>query len=474
MKQYIGARYVPLIFQNPDDGTNNWKSNYAYEPLTIVSYANASYTSKKAVPANVGNPASNPDYWVAIGLYSGQTSQNTTAIAKLQYAITNNSEQTDIASQTYPENTYIWYKDNLYRTTTNIATGDTLTPGGNLEAVTILPIEDDPKKSFFRNKRVLIIGDSISDEATFPPNWVSLLRNYVPTSCEIINRSVSGASLSGVNGMANRVANFTDTDIDVVIIELGTNDCNGQVTIGTSADATVDTFMGALNSISNSVVNKWPNAQVFYIIPPKCSLTPADSIISEQYLPRCMYRCAIWLQCNRFNWNIIDAGCGLPQFDPINPTLKNLYSDGIHPNAAYAPIMMQYIVDQLNAGGTTAIGMTSTTYALADRGMLDTDNFENASGEFQFYSDGRIKIAITATAKNSGELRIVKSIPAQLQPFFPSSLTNYGAMVNGQVKPFFLLGDHMSVVANTGDNVSINYVTDLAFTRMLTSNQISR
>lgn len=70
-RQYIGARYVPKFFENPN-GTAEWLSNVIYEPLTIVTYSQNSYTSKKAVPASVGNPADNPEYWVASFNFNAQ------------------------------------------------------------------------------------------------------------------------------------------------------------------------------------------------------------------------------------------------------------------------------------------------------------------------------------------------------------------------------------------------------------------
>lgn len=65
--QYIGARYVPIVYTNPDDSSANWKANVPYEPLTIVVDNGDSYTSKKAVPDNIGEPADNPEYWVKTG-----------------------------------------------------------------------------------------------------------------------------------------------------------------------------------------------------------------------------------------------------------------------------------------------------------------------------------------------------------------------------------------------------------------------
>ena len=50
--QYIGARYVP-IFYTASDNSNDWEAGVQYEPLTIVTYLNQSYTSKKQVQASV-------------------------------------------------------------------------------------------------------------------------------------------------------------------------------------------------------------------------------------------------------------------------------------------------------------------------------------------------------------------------------------------------------------------------------------
>lgn len=69
IRQYIGARYVPKFYENPNN-TAEWLPNVIYEPLTIVTYDSNSYTSKKTVPASVGIPSNNPEYWVATGNYN--------------------------------------------------------------------------------------------------------------------------------------------------------------------------------------------------------------------------------------------------------------------------------------------------------------------------------------------------------------------------------------------------------------------
>lgn len=71
VRQYVGARYVPKFFENPN-GSAEWIKDTTYEPLTIVTYLNNSYTSKKPVPNTVGNPTDNTEYWANTGNYNAQ------------------------------------------------------------------------------------------------------------------------------------------------------------------------------------------------------------------------------------------------------------------------------------------------------------------------------------------------------------------------------------------------------------------
>lgn len=72
--QYIGARYVPKFYEN-SDMTAEWRSGVSYEPLTIVTYNGNSYTSKRPVPAEIGNPSENPIYWAQTGIYNEQVEE---------------------------------------------------------------------------------------------------------------------------------------------------------------------------------------------------------------------------------------------------------------------------------------------------------------------------------------------------------------------------------------------------------------
>lgn len=76
---YIGARYVPLIMGSYD-------ATQAYEPLSIVLYEGASYTSKQAVPAGVA--PTQAEYWALTGNYNAQVEQYRTEVNEYKQQVT--------------------------------------------------------------------------------------------------------------------------------------------------------------------------------------------------------------------------------------------------------------------------------------------------------------------------------------------------------------------------------------------------
>ena len=82
--QYIGARYVPL-FADPAE----WNSTREYEPLTVVLYQGASYTSRQAVP--IGIDISNDDFWVRTADYNAQVNQYRQEVQTFDSRITANA-----------------------------------------------------------------------------------------------------------------------------------------------------------------------------------------------------------------------------------------------------------------------------------------------------------------------------------------------------------------------------------------------
>ena len=90
VRQYIGARYVPL-FADPAE----WDNTKTYEPLTIVLHEGDSYTSRQYVP--IGIDITNTDYWALTGNYNAQVeAYRKTAQNALDKATTNETNINNI------------------------------------------------------------------------------------------------------------------------------------------------------------------------------------------------------------------------------------------------------------------------------------------------------------------------------------------------------------------------------------------
>lgn len=63
VREYVGARYIPLF-------VGDWDSTKTYEPLSVVYYQGASYTSRQYVPTGV--EITNTDYWALSADYNAQ------------------------------------------------------------------------------------------------------------------------------------------------------------------------------------------------------------------------------------------------------------------------------------------------------------------------------------------------------------------------------------------------------------------
>ena len=92
MKEYIGARYVPIIGRK-DEESVLWDDSKPYEPLTIVLYQGNSYTSRKAVPSGVS--IFNEEYWAATGNYNAQIEQYRQDIVRYRELVDDVDEKID-------------------------------------------------------------------------------------------------------------------------------------------------------------------------------------------------------------------------------------------------------------------------------------------------------------------------------------------------------------------------------------------
>lgn len=133
IRNYVGARYVPK-FADPVE----WQANTSYEAMVIVTYNNASYTSKAPVPPTVGNPAENSKYWALTGNYNAQIEEYRKATAEAQEHARDGICAVDegnntSATKNHEAHEYFWWKGKLYRAKKDINAGSLLSDGGNVE-----------------------------------------------------------------------------------------------------------------------------------------------------------------------------------------------------------------------------------------------------------------------------------------------------------------------------------------------------
>lgn len=234
IRQYIGARYVFKIYENSQDPSSaEWEPNVTFEPLTIVTYLNSTYASKKDVPGSIGNPADNPLYWVVTGAYNGQ-------IATLQ-------QQIDTINNTELPNINL-----AIQALTNTVNGNT----GDIA---------DIKKSL--KKRYLIIGDSYSQNDA----WQQYLNGIDPNL--VIDDNIITVAYGGTGFTASNDGYTFETMLSLVTTKLSSldltdDDISDIVFLGGVNDnlATSSAEQSAITSCLAAYKLRFPNATYHFVM----------------------------------------------------------------------------------------------------------------------------------------------------------------------------------------------------------------
>lgn len=367
---YIGSRYVPIF-----DG--DWSNIKSYEPLVIVSYGNNTYTSKRPVP--VGIVPTNTDYWVLTGNYNGM-------ISHLEQLISD-------------------------ETVARIAADNTLQ-----QAIDNVPTD---REQFFANKKIMIIGDSLSDPDTNAPNWVTRLKTEVESYGGTVNIDFcnDGDSFAGISD-PTRLALFDNysNEWDIIIIALGINDYQGQFTIGlyNSTTRVVNSnydSAACMNLLLSKLRARFPKALQYYCIPHRSGRAIANRKLPITYYRNAFGRIAQYYGCRIIDWSSLpmlapDAtGAGFGGYTTT--------SDPLHPTNVYSPILKEFMVEKLMSGGDNdwKDSWDSVDYPLnTEIGM---------SGSIPIYisSHGRVRLEMAATCSLSESYGyIITNFPEEIRP----------------------------------------------------------
>jgi len=234
--QYIGARYAPLFYE----GTNGaeWDQGVPYEPLTIVTYAGFSWTSKKKVPSSVGAPNLNPDYWVNTGNYNEGINELMQAVEDIREDL--ESEEAARAAEDTSIRSAFAAADTAIKSEIDGVTGNGVFAG-----------------------KIVVIGDSYAEGYNPDGNvtgWGAVLRNTSGCKGAIIKYQ-GGCGFARANNNKTFYTLLTEAiaqipaaergDYSAVIIGGGYND-NGQ----TTAD-----IRTGIHNCANYVKNNLPSAR---------------------------------------------------------------------------------------------------------------------------------------------------------------------------------------------------------------------
>lgn len=232
-RQYIGARYVPKFYVNANDGSSLWQDNVIYEPLTWVTRPNfRMYISRQTVPATIGAPEDNIDYWLEVGQFNGYIQQLSDSITTL------NNQMTEATGD---------ISDLQSAMTTAQTTLQQL-----VEDVDAIP----PTTNIWHNKKVVVYGDSLSANVT--GFWAKLAE--IDDTIEITNRAVSESTIDNTTTLLNSASDLTD--FDIVAIGHGTNEWQHLFDETTLTNS----FESAFSTVASKIAGS--NTQVYVITPP--------------------------------------------------------------------------------------------------------------------------------------------------------------------------------------------------------------
>lgn len=229
----------------------------------------------------------------------------------------------------------------------------------------------------FANKKILIIGDSISNTAQ---NWTTYFANALaPYNITLYNASKNGDSFAGqMSDNYDQVG----SNYDIVILFLGVNDWQGNWSWEAGGtNSIVDATTGMISAIQANN----PNARYIFV-------SPIPNTVSEsgKDVPLLVYTGYFQKKFSEAGFQII-AGDTIPDFNPANTADL---SDGLHPTAQGSEKISNFLLNAIITEQSTfsPVKCTSRTYEVKSGGVTIgyCDIILDASGrcEIQMFANG--------------------------------------------------------------------------------------
>lgn len=275
-----------------------------------------------------------------------------------------------------------------------------------------------------RNKSILILGDSNSDEnytssaGTLTTHWTTELKKLLTSKAPengttITNNSKSGSRMVFAKEQLTTI-NATTTRYDIILIMLGTNDYGHATPIGD--------FRTTLSEIATLLQPHITARQteVYIVSPPKRTLANRDK---SSHVPLVAYARELYNWSTRNGFNFIDCWGKMPELNITSDSSRKLWliDSSLHFSNAYAPIFANWILGYLAENKSDTIGDYFEEY----RGACMTDWFTNINNFTYDPAQSYIKVGTrSAVVRIAGKLKQGGSNTSGLQPlgYFPDWL----------------------------------------------------
>lgn len=330
VRQYVGARYVPL-FADPLE----WSDTIGYEPLTVVLHEGNSYTSRQSVP--VGIDIGNATYWAETGNYNAQIEAYRREVLAYDGRITANAKA--IAAETQAR-----------------------INGDNELALRIDSLSKQTPVQGENGRNAVFIGDSfMAPTASYPQKlayftaqlmgWT--MYNYAYGGSGWVDEA--GASMNFYHQIqkAAQQISIPVADVDYIVIGGGFNDWNDPTPL------TYDQLYSAAVQTIKEARAQFPNAQII-AIPMTFRNYGVDTHMHDLYSAIvagiAASGVAVKVIKDAYMWQL---------------GFKNV--DGVHPTVELYKIMAQYVASKVMGGDVKTSRLYSQT--LSGGGISTTLNF---------------------------------------------------------------------------------------------------
>lgn len=348
VRQYVGARYVPL-FAEPLE----WSSTRGYESLTVVLHEGNSYTSRQSVP--VGIDINNTAYWAETGNYNAQIEAYRREVLAFDGRITANANAISAETQARESEVAEAKADIAAETQARISGDNALALRmDNLEKQT--PMQDES------GRNAVFIGDSFMAPTTSYPQklayFISQLMgwtmyNYAYGGSGWVDEA--GAAMNFYHQIQKAAQQITIpvNSVDYVVIGGGFNDWNDPTPLTYN-----QLYSAAVQTIKEARA-QFPNAQII-AIPMMFRNYGVDTHMHDLYSAIvagiAASGVAVKVIKDAYMWQL---------------GFKNV--DGVHPTVELYKIMAQYVASKVMGGDVKTSRLYSQT--LSGGGISTTLNF---------------------------------------------------------------------------------------------------